>query len=169
MENLQAQAIGLMQIVIGGVFSIAGIFLTALVAKGVAYAKVKTSAIKEEQAKSAVNETLDKTDKLLKTYIISLENTMKPSILQAIADGVVDKAELNSLATIVKESTVKQLGNGGMKILNQSLGDANSYLVNRIEKILAELKSAPGIEVNKTVIIEPSAEVTESKGPGEAV
>ena len=169
MEQLQAQAIGLLQVIIGGIFSIAGIYATIYINKGIALAKAKANTIQDEQLKALTNDTLCKVDDLLETNIIAAENTMKPAILQAIADGKVDKTELNSLATIVKETTLNQLGKGAVKILNESLGDTNSYIENRIEKILAELKSAPGTEVNKTVIVEPSAVITESKGPGEAV
>ena len=159
MEQLQAQAINSLQIILGALLSAVTALVLVYIQKGTTYLKTKTNAINDDQAKKIVNETLDKTDELLKTYIISFENTMKPQIVQSIADGKVDKSELNSLATLAKEATIKQLGDGGMKILNDALGDANSYLENRLEKILAELKSDEGTAVNKTVI--PAVTTTE--------
>jgi hypothetical protein len=158
MGQLQTQAMGLLQIVIGGIISIAGIYATIYINKAIAIAKEKANKIKDDQARTVAENILNDVDNLISTNIVSVENTLKPVILQAIADGKVDKTELNSLATIVKENTLNQMGTDAVKILNGTLGDSNSYLENRIEKILASLKSAPGTEVNKTIIVEPKAE-----------
>lgn len=164
MDQLKIQVLNLLQIVLGGILSIAGIYATIYINKAVALAKAKAEQIKDAQAKAIVDNALAKTDDLINTNIISAENTLKPAILKAIANGKVDKEEIKSLSTVVKENTIKQLGDGAYKILNDSLGDTNSYLENRIEKILAQLKSAPGTEVNKTVIVEPTAtDITKSE------
>jgi hypothetical protein len=154
MEQLQTEALGLLQIIIGGVISVAGAYATIYIKKAIALAKEKAESIKDEQSKALVTSTLDKVDNLIETNIVSVENTMKPAILKAIENGKVDKSELNSLSTIVKDNVLKQLGTDATKVFNSSLKDTNSYLENRIEKILAELKSADGTEVNKTVLPE---------------
>lgn len=152
MEQLQTQLLGLVQIIIGGIISVAGAYATIYIKKAIDIAKAKAETIQDEQAKSLIETTLDKVDDLIKTNIISVENTMKPAILQAIADGKVDKTELNTLAKTVKENVLAQLSTDYTEVFNSSLNDSNSYLENRIEKILAELKSADGTEVNKTII-----------------
>jgi len=155
MDQIQTQLMGLLQIVIGGIISIAGIYATIYINKAIAIAKEKANKIKDEQARTLAENILNDVDNLITTNIISVENALKPAILKAIEDGKIDKTELNSLATIVKENTLAQMGTDAAKILDGTLGDTSSYLENRIEKILASLKSAPGTEVNKTVIIEP--------------
>jgi hypothetical protein len=156
MDQLKIQALNLLQVALGGILSVAGIYATIYINKAVALAKAKAEQIKDAQAKAIADNAIDKTDNLITMNIIAAENTLKPAILKAIADGKVDKTEIKSLSTVVKENTIKQLGDGTYKILNDFLGDTNGYLENRIEKILAELKSAPGTEVNKTFIVEPT-------------
>jgi hypothetical protein len=158
MSSINNQLINILQLIIGGALAIASAFLPVLIHKAVAIANAKVQKIKNEQAREFLDNTLFKVDDLITTNIVSAENTLKPTILQAIADGKVDKNELNSLSTVVKENVLNQMSKQATEIFISSLSDANSYLTNRIEKILAELKSSPGTEVNKTVIVGPKVE-----------
>jgi hypothetical protein len=158
MSSINDQLINILQVIIGGALAIASAFLPVLIHKAVAIANAKVQKIKNEQAREFLDNTLSRVDDLIITNIVSAENTLKPTILQAIADGKVDKTELNSLSALVKENVLNQMSKQAIEIFNSSLSDANGYLTNRIEKILAELKSSPGTEVNKTVIVEPKVE-----------
>lgn len=152
MDLLQSQVTIAEQIIAGILISA----LFALVWKGaliaIDYARTKTSLIKDEKSRKLFTNALDDAEKLIKTNIASAETTLKPKILAAIADGKVDKSELSSLATVVNENVLKQLGTQSVKVLNKNLGDTNSYLQNWSEDILAKLKGDPNSIVSKTII-----------------
>ena len=137
LENTVIQLLG---IIIGGLLAIASAYMTLFVAKATQRAKVETEKLNDERQKAIVDATLDKVDKLLKTNIIALENTVKKDMLELIADGKIEKDELKKLAENVKINVINQLGEGSMAILNETLGDVNGYLEVRIEEKLAEIK-----------------------------
>ncbi len=152
MQEIKAQILDLLQILIGSIISIAGIYLTMYIGKAVNLVKEKAEHMKNEKTKALVNSTLDKVDDLISTNIIAVENTIKPTILEAIKNGTVDKSKLNSLSEIVKGNVLNQLNEESKKIFTNSLNDTNNYLQNRIEKILATLQASSCTGVNKTII-----------------
>lgn len=141
MQELQKQILGLLQIIIGGIISVAGVYATMYIGKAVSLVKAKAEHMQNEKTKVLVNSTLDNLDDLISTNIIAVENTIKPAILEAIAHGTVDKSKLNSLSKLVKENVLNQLSTESKEIFNNSLNDTNGYLQNRIEKILADIKT----------------------------
>lgn len=142
----------IIQTIIGGALTIASIYLPIFMAKAVEMAKSKTLLIKNEETKKVISNAINRIDDLITTNIIAVENTLKPKILEAIKDGKVDKKELNELSVIVKQNVLKQINTDTSEILNAVLSDTNSYLENRIEKILAELKNAEGSVVSYTAL-----------------
>ena len=159
MEQLQGQAIQTLQIVLGAVISILGALAIVYLKKGFEYLTTKTTLIKDEGSRKILDSTLEALDALLVTNITSAENTLKPIILQSIADGKVTTDELESLKITVMNNTLKQLGDEATKLLNNSLGDTNSYLENRLEAVLSNLKIDETSSVSKTVIETKTEEI----------
>lgn len=152
MEQIQEQILMFLQIIIGGIISVASANAIAYFKKKTELAKANLKKIDNENARNILNNTLVEIEELITTNIISAENTLKPIILKGIEDGVLDKDELQSLAKVVKEDVLNQLSKQSMIVLTNTLNDSNSYLEKKIERILAELKSKDGTEVNRTVI-----------------
>ena len=152
MLDIQESFNMIVQTVIGGALSIACIYVSIFISKSIEVAKSKASALKHEEAQNIIMNALNRTDDLITTNIIAAEQTLKPQILIAIKDGEVDKSELQGLSITVKENVLKQLSTDMYEVLNAALLDTNSYLENRIEKILAELKDAEGNVVSHTAI-----------------
>jgi|GEM_PF-3804744 hypothetical protein len=171
MDLLQSQVTIAEQIIAGILISA----LFALVWEGaliaIDYARTKASLIKDEKSRKLFTNALDDAERLIKTNIASAETTLKPKILAAIADGKVDKSELSSLATVVNENVLKQLGTQSVDVLNKNLGDTNSYLQNWSEDILAKLKNDPSSIVSKTIIpdVSTTAEVVKEQSVLEEV
>ena len=142
----------IVQTIIGGALSIASVYISIYVAKAIEVSKIKASLIKNEEAKAIINSTIDRVDDLIATNIISVENTLKPQILEAIKDGKVDNSELEELSIVVKKNVLKQMSEDTCEVLNATLSDVHGYIENRIERILAELKDAKGNVVTHTII-----------------
>ena len=142
----------ILQTLVAGVISLAGILTTIYVNKAIELVKLKAQAVKDEQAKKILANALNNVDELICTNIVAVENTLKPQILEAIKDGKIDKSELNNLSLVVKENVINQMGQQTNTIINEALSDVNSYLESRIEKILADLKNSDSNAVNYTTI-----------------
>ena len=142
MENLLKDTIiQLLGIIIGGCLAIASAYAGLLIARVTQKIKLEIERLNDETQKKILDDTLDRVNNLLQTNIIAMENTVKKDMLDAIADGKIEKAELKTLADNVKNNVLKQLGNDSLEVLNNSLGDVNGYLEVKIEEILAQIKA----------------------------
>ncbi|MEG2289615.1 MAG: hypothetical protein RSC24_06570 [Clostridium sp.] len=140
MEAIQEQIIGLLTILITGAISIASVYATIYINKLVKKAKLQAEGIEDENVQAIVNLTLDKTQQLIQTNVIAMEQTLVKEIKESIKDGKITKDELKNVAIEVRENVLKQLGEGSKGILENTLGDVNGYIEAEIEKTLAELK-----------------------------
>ena len=138
---LKATVIHLLGIIIGGCLAVASAYAGLLIARVTQKIKLEIERLNDETQKKILNDTLDRVDNLLQTNIIAMENTVKKDMLDAIADGKIEKTELKTLADNVKNNVLKQLGNDSLAVLNASLGDVNGYLEVKIEEILAQIKA----------------------------
>lgn len=163
MDNqLQQQLTNLAITVLGGALSILSIYASIYVKKLVDLAKQKAEQIQDEQAKKIVNDTLDKTNDLIKTGIEALETTTKKDIIADIQAGKVDKTALLQLKDDVQNDVLKQLGDNGISVLNSTVSDVDKYIADRIESVLGTLKLNPTSPVQKTVILEVPQEVKDT-------
>ena len=155
MDNqLQTQLTNLAVTVLGGALSILSIYASIYVKKLVDLAKQKAEQIQDAQAKQIVDNTLDKTNELIKTGIEALENTTKKDIIADIQNGKVDKTALLQLKEDVQNDVLKQLGDNGINVLNGAISDVDKYISDKIEATLGQLKLDPNSSVQKTVIPE---------------
>ena len=142
MENLlKDTVIQLLGIIIGGCLAIASAYAGLLIARVTQKIKLEIERLNDETQKKILDDTLDRVNNLLQTNIIAMENTVKKDMLDAIADGKIEKVELKTLADNVKNNVLKQLGDDSLAVLNDSLGDVNGYLEVKIEEILAQIKA----------------------------
>lgn len=137
---LQNGLVQLLTIIIGGALGIASAYVALFVQKANTKAKLEIAKIKDEEAQALLLNTLEKTEKLITTNIIAMENTVKKDLVKAIADGKVSKDELATLSVNVKENVLKQLGENSLNILNEGIGDLSGYIEVKIEESLAEFK-----------------------------
>lgn len=140
-ELLKDTLIQLLSVILTGAITIASAYITIFVAKATEKAKLESKKIEDERQRGMLQDALDKVDSLLKTNIIALENTIKKEMLEAIADGKIEKDELKTLAVKVKENVLVQLGNDSIDILCSSMGDVNGYLEARVEELLVQIKN----------------------------
>lgn len=140
----------LIQILIGGVISIACVYATAFVSKQIDIAKEKCNVIKDESARKITQDALSKIDNVITTNIVSAENILKPQIIQYIQKGEMSKEDLNNLSNIVKNNVLKQLSTDTLSSINGTISDVNGYVENRIELILSQLKDDANSSVQHT-------------------
>ena len=159
MEQLQATILNALVGILGTIITIAGGYAIVYIKKGFEYLTTKTSVIKDENARKVVDNALNSLDNLLTTNITYAESVLKPNILSSISDGKVTSEELESLATIVKDNVLKQLGTDTTVVLNNSIGDLDGYISARLEAVLSNLKIQETSSVSKTVIETKTEEI----------
>lgn len=152
MEQIQEQLIQLLTIIIGGLLSIATIYVTIFINKYTSIAKEKAKQIKDENAQKKVNVALDRVNSLLTTNIVNAETTLKKELLKGIADNNFTKEDFVSLKESVINNVLKQLGDDSKNLLDSELGDLNGYISVKMEEILANLKEDPNSVVSHTEI-----------------
>jgi len=121
------------------------------------YLNAKTDSINNEDLRKFIKSSLETVDDLVTKEITNAEVTLKPAILQSIADGKVTKDELKSLSGIVKDKVLSQIPTDTQSALQSNNANFNTYLSSTIETILSKLKLDPTSVVSKTVIPESSA------------
>jgi len=123
------------------------------------YFQAKIDSIQNEDVRKAAQAAYDTVKDLIPQEITNAEVTLKPAILQAIADGKVTKDELCSLNSLVKDKVLSQLTDDAKKALETKIPDVNSYLESKVEDVLSSLKLDPESVVSKTVIPETNTTV----------
>lgn len=157
-ENLQNQIINEL-IIIAGIMSPLMVALKKLwKSKLKEYFSTKINSITNEDLRNAAQAAYDTVKDLIPQEITNAEITLKPAILQAIADGKVDKSELCTLNSIVRDKVLSQLTDDAKNALKAKIPNINSYLESRIEDVLSALKLDPTSVVSKIVIPEIDSE-----------
>jgi len=140
MNVLQETALQLLSVILGGIIAIATAYVGLLVAKATQKAKLEILKLEDERTQTIFENAVDKTEKLIQTNIVAMENTVKKELLDSVKDGKVDRDELKKLAEKVRDNVLNQLTDGTLDILNSGIKDINSYIEVKIEEVLAEIK-----------------------------
>jgi hypothetical protein len=141
-EILQETALQLLSIILGGLIAIATAYVGLWVSKVTQKAKIEVAKLEDERVQAIFENALDKTERLIQTNIIAMENTVKKELIEkAMIDGKIDREELKQLAVEVKVNVLNQLTDGTLDVLNGGIGDLNSYLEMKIEEELANIKN----------------------------
>lgn len=109
--------------------SVLGAALTGLVGVGIKYL---TSKIKNEQVRHATEQA----GAAVLVAVQSVEQTMRPQLVAALADGKLDDEEKATLREAALEAVRVQMGGtfqGLADSLGLSLDEARKYLLDRIE------------------------------------
>lgn len=148
MDDLKVQ---IFQKLMETAYIILGLVGTYLVSKQANIFKLvdaKIDTISNEKLRVTVKEAFDHLDRVLETNISDAENTLKPAIIKAMADGKVTKDELLGLTDIVKTQVLKQLAPEITAALTTYLGEGlNDYIQARLVKVLHDMKDAEGTNV----------------------
>jgi len=105
------------------------------------YLKSKTDKINNEAIETMINNTIDRTNDMIKDSIFSIEGTLKKEIVKDIAKGNATKEDLDVLTQEIVTSVRSKIGTEGVSILNEALGDVDKFIIDNMEMQLQTLKS----------------------------
>lgn len=101
--------------------------------------QAETNKIQNEETKKLVNNALDRLNDLVMTNVQSAQETLVKTIKEESKDGY-SKEDLLAVKDVVKNNILVQLSQDSKDLLASEISDLDSYVDNKIEVILAEIK-----------------------------
>lgn len=101
--------------------------------------QAETNKIQNEETKKLVNNALERLNDLVITNVQSANETLVKTIKEESKDGY-SKDDLLAVKDVVKNNILVQLSQDSKDLLTSEISDLDSYVDNKIEVILAEIK-----------------------------
>lgn len=101
--------------------------------------QAETNKIQNEETKKLVNNALERLNDLVITNVQSANETLVKTIKEESKDGY-SKEDLLAVKDVVKNNILVQLSQDSKDLLTSEISDLDSYVDNKIEVILAEIK-----------------------------
>ena len=121
--------------------SIAVAFAIKYISKGFSYIEAKVGLIEDEKVRTLVANTVKDIDILLEGNIINGGELLKKEILEESEDGILTSDEAFEIANSVKNSVLDSLNEDSKKLINKTYGNAERFILDRLEVIYAGLKA----------------------------
>lgn len=140
MEMIKESLTQLLVILICGVISVGAAYVTLYTKKLTEKVKAETEKIKDENQKALVNAAIKRTNDLIDTNVVKMEQTLVKEIKEKAEDGNIQKAELQEIALAVRDNVLQQLSKESQELINTEIKDLSGYIEAQIEVSLATLK-----------------------------
>jgi hypothetical protein len=127
--------------VIIALIGLAGAYLVMYLKKLQAKVELQTVQIADENQKKLVNDALDRITDLAQKTVAQIEQTTAKDLRQAVADGKVDKSELEALGQQAVTEIYSQLSLDAKAVLSTEVNDIQAYILNTVESELLKLKT----------------------------
>lgn len=160
--DLYQQTIGAIISTLQILIPLGGAFYAFYKGKGVEFVETKINTIQDTKTKDLVQCAFDRVDELLTDGITSAENTVKQDLIKQISEGKVSKDSLKQIGVDVVSNVISQLNDKTINALKEEISDVESYVNNRLETKLANLKLDTTSSVSKTTVQEPTQPVVDT-------
>ncbi|SHN73181.1 guanylate kinase [Desulfitobacterium chlororespirans] len=141
-----------------GVLTLLGALGSMYLQKGIKKLQAETAKVQEETTRKLFYDALARLDDVAGKSVNKIEQTTKKQLLKAVAEGSVGKEVFQSLAYEAYEEIIRTLEPDYLQVVQETMGDFQTYIMNLIEEKLAALKStgqtsanlsAPAPDLNK--------------------
>lgn len=130
--------------VILALITLAATYATFYIKKATEKLKIETRNIEDERQKVTLAMALDRMEIVASKTVNKIEQVAAKKIRKAVADGKADRKELEALAHEAYREILDTLEPDYTKIIQDSLGDARTYVMNTIEEKVSSLKESNG-------------------------
>ncbi|OCZ53810.1 guanylate kinase [Dehalobacter sp. TeCB1] len=124
-----------------GIIALLGALISLYVRKGIKKLQAETQKINDEATRTVFDAALTRLNDVALKTVNAIEQTTKKDILKAVSDGTANRDQLKNLAFDAYEEIVATLEPEYRNLLEGSLGDAQTYIMNLIEEKLEEVKA----------------------------
>lgn len=122
---------------VGLVSAVAVSYLNVLKQKAVE----SISKMENENARTLLNDAIDKVTTLVSTVVMSIEQEEKQEILRASEDGKVDRDELFKLKDVAVKRVQEQLVPETRNILEDGIGDVSEFIADLVSQQVLLIKN----------------------------
>ncbi len=122
------------------VMALLGALATFYVQKGIKKLQAETEKVQDEATRDFLFSALARLDDVAFKTVNKIEQTTKEQLLLAIRNGVKNKEDLKLLSLEAYKEIVKTLEPEYLNVINGTMGDAETYIMNLIEEKLELVK-----------------------------
>jgi vacuolar-type H+-ATPase subunit H len=140
-EQIQSSAIEVLTSVVLALIALGGAYATYYIKKATEKIRLEMTKIEDERQKTLLDRALKRMEEVAEKTVNKIEQTTAKNIRKAVKDGKVDRKELEDLAVDAYEEILKTLEPDYRKVIEESLGDARTYILNTIEEKVRDVKA----------------------------
>lgn len=140
-EQMQGIITEVLSSVILGLIALAGSYAVYYIKKATDKLKVETEKIENEEFEKLINTALQRLSDVTTLTVNKIEQKMAKAIRESIKNGKVDKSELELLSMEAYFEIKKVLEPEYLELIENTLGDTQTYITNLIEDKLVEIKN----------------------------
>lgn len=140
-EQLQAVITDVLTNVVLGAIALVGSYAVYFIKKATDKLKLETYKIENEEFEKLFHTALQRLSDVTTLTVNKIEQKMAKAIRQSIKDGKIDKSELELLSMEAYFEIKKVLEPEYLELIEETLGDAQTYITNLIEDKLIEIKN----------------------------
>jgi CHAD domain-containing protein len=122
--------------------TLAGAYSTYYIKKLTDKLSLETKKLEDEAQRKLVEQALNRLDDVVEKTVNKIEQTTVKKLKKSISQGLKDKSELKYLAIEAYDEIRKTLEPEYLDLLEDTLGDARTYIKNTIEDKVLNLKGA---------------------------
>lgn len=126
--------------VILGILTLFGALATLYIQKGIRKLQVETEKIKDEATRDLLNSALGSLDDVALKTVNKIEQTTKKQLLEGVANGTVSPDKIKELANQAYNEITQTLKPEYLQVIQKTMGDSQTYILNLIEQKLQEIK-----------------------------
>lgn len=140
MDQIQGAIVQMLVTVILGLITLVGAYATAYLKKASDKIKLEIMTMEDVNQVMHIRNALDRLETVAEKTVNKIEQTTAKHIREAIVDGKIDRKELESLAYKAYEEIISTMEPEYVRIIQETLGDAKTYILNTIEEKVERLK-----------------------------
>jgi vacuolar-type H+-ATPase subunit H len=140
LEQIQNGMVEVLTSVVLALIALGGAYATYYIKKATEKLRVEMTKLEDDRQKELLDRALTRMEEVAEKTVNKIEQTTAKSIRQAVKDGQTDKKELEDLAVDAYEEILKTLEPDYRKVIEASMGDARTYILNTIEEKVRDVK-----------------------------
>lgn len=140
MEQIQGVVVETLAMVLLALITLAGAFATNYIKKVSAKLNLEMQTLEDINQKRLIGNALERLEIVAEKTVNKIEQTTAKKLREAVKDGKVERKELENLAKDAYQEIICTMEPEYVAVIQASLGDAQTYIMNTIEEKVEMLK-----------------------------
>lgn len=141
LDQMQGVVVETLVTVILALITLVATYATYYIKKAAEKLKIELKSMEDEKQKVLLDRALDRLEVVASKTVNKIEQVTAKKIRKAIEDGKADRKELEALAYEAYGEIINTLEPEYIGVIENSLGDARTYILNTVEEKVKEVKT----------------------------